>query len=182
MHQPNAVVHPYFAQQSHINPQPKRPRSPPPPPPQTYVEYQHTNEPNDYGLGQQDETAGEDEEIDALETQDEFIQAIKKWVAQDNQLRILNAREKEARDHRQFLTRQIHRFVEDNGLEYPTIDVGGDGELIICEKREYSALSFSYIHKCLSGLIKEPAHVDRILHALRENREYFIVPDIRRSK
>jgi hypothetical protein len=121
------------------------------------------------------------EEIPLLTTQEEFIHAIKKWVATDNQLRVLNARVKEAREHRNLITQQIHQYVEDRNLDYPSIEIS-DGELILCEKREYSSLTFSYIDKCLSQLIKEPAHVDRIMNVLRENRECYIVPDIRRSQ
>lgn len=129
-----------------------------------------------------EEDDGDDtEEIPLLTTQEEFIHAIKKWVATDNQLRILNARTKEAREHRQLLTQQLHQYVEDNNLDYPSIEIS-DGELILCEKREYSSLTFSYIDQCLSKLIKEPAHVERIMSALRENRECYLVPDIRRSQ
>ena len=121
------------------------------------------------------------DEIPLLTTQEEFIQAIKKWVAIDNQLRVLNIRVKEARESRQMITQQIHQYVEDNNLDYPSIEIS-DGELILCEKREYSSLSFSYIDRCLSQLIKEPAHVERIMSVLRENRECYLVPDIRRSQ
>jgi len=120
-------------------------------------------------------------DIPALSTQEEFIQAIKKWVALDNQQRVLNARVKEIRENRHFLTQQIHQYAEDKNLDYPSIEIH-DGELILCEKREYSSLSFSYIERCLSQLIQEPAHVERILQTLRDNRECYLVPDIRRSK
>jgi hypothetical protein len=128
-----------------------------------------------------EEEEEEIEEIPLLTTQEEFIQAIKKWVATDNQLRILNTRTKEAREQRQRLTQQLHQYVEDNNLEYPSIEIS-DGELILCEKREYSSLSFSYIDQCLSQLIKEPSHIERIMATLRENRECYLVPDIRRSQ
>lgn len=160
----------------------KRARSPPPP---THYATTDSHEDLDKSpiapYSSQIEEDDDIEEIPLLSTQEEFIQAIKKWVAVDNQLRILNARAKEARESRQLLTQQIHQYVEDNNLDYPSIEIS-DGELILCEKREYSSLSFSYIDRCLSQLIKEPAHVERILSVLRENRECYLVPDIRRSQ
>lgn len=128
-----------------------------------------------------EDTADDDaeEEIPTITTQQEFIKAVKNWVTLDNQLRIFNERVKEAREARSFLTQQIHQYTEDHNFTSPSIEIS-DGELIICDKREYSSLSFSYIDKCLSKLIKEPAHVDRILHFLKENRESYVVPDIRR--
>ena len=164
---------------------PRRTRSPPPP-----SNYQQTEDLDDLSHSpsshpthlQKEEDEDDDiQEIPLLTTQEEFIQAIKKWVAMDNQLRILNARAKESRESRNLLTQQIHQYVEDNNLDYPSIEIS-DGELILCEKREYSSLTFSYIDHCLSQLIKEPSHVERIMATLRENRECHLVPDIRRSQ
>jgi hypothetical protein len=162
----------YFTAPSAI----KRPRSPPP------LQYTLSEIQEDLATTEQPSINEEEDiqDIPLLNTQEEFIQAIKKWVATDNQLRILNARIKESRENRQLLTQQIHQYVEDNNLDYPSIEIS-DGELILCEKREYSSLSFSYIDHCLSQLIKEPTHVERIMSSLRENRECYLVPDIRRS-
>lgn len=190
-------IHPYFVpNQYSYSLQPIRPQQhldepnttknksrskSPPPKPNPYDEKQGQEQGYEQAVENGEESDRNLEE-ENIETQDEFIHAINSWIAMDNQLRVLNAKVQDAKTRRQKLTNLIHRFSEDNGLEYPTIDAGLDGELILCEKREYSALSFSYIHKCLSHLITEPAHVDRIMHALREHREYFVVPDIRRSK
>jgi len=151
----------------------RRTRSPPPTP-----THQISNIPEP-----EEDTEDEEnhKEYPILSTEQEFIQSIKKWVALDNQLRVLNVRVKEIRDNRNTLTQQIHQYVEDNNLDYPSIEIS-DGELILCEKREYSSLSFTYIEQCLSKLIKEPSHVERILSTLRENRDCYLVPDIRRSK
>ena len=149
----------------------RRTRSPPPPTPQTSNNLEPEETENEENI----------KEYPILSTEQEFIQSIKKWVALDNQLRVLNVRVKESRENRNILTQQIHQYVEDNNLDYPSIEIS-DGELILCEKREYSSLSFTYIEQCLSKLIKEPSHVERIISTLRENRECYLVPDIRRSK
>ena len=159
-------------------PSPPAKRSRSPPPPENLATFQTQNIHNQEEENEEQEDI---QEIPLITTQEEFIQAIKKWVSTDNQLRILNARAKEAREAKQLLTQQIHQYVEDNNLDYPSIEIS-DGELILCEKREYSSLTFSYIDRCLSQLIKEPAHVERIMASLRENRECYLVPDIRRSQ
>jgi GTP-dependent phosphoenolpyruvate carboxykinase len=151
----------------------KRPKSPPPIQSQTQNKRDTENNDDD-----NDDTESE-EEIPLITTQQEFIKAVKHWVSLDNQLRIFNERIREARETKSILTQQIYQYTEDNNFTNPSIEIS-DGELIVCDKREYSSLSFSYIDKCLTKLIKDPAHVDKIIHTLKENREHYVVPDIRR--
>lgn len=155
----------------------KRPKSPPPIHSQTQTQNKRDTENNDDD--NDDTESDEEEEIPLITTQQEFIKAVKHWVSLDNQLRIFNERIREAREAKSILTQQIYQYTEDNNFTNPSIEIS-DGELIVCDKREYSSLSFSYIDKCLTKLIKDPAHVDRIIHALKENREQYVVPDIRR--
>jgi hypothetical protein len=155
----------------------KRPKSPPPIYSQTPNQNKRDTEIND--TADNDNTESEEEEIPLITTQQEFIKAVKHWVSLDNQLRIFNERIREAREAKSILTQQIYQYTEDNNFTNPSIEIS-DGELIVCDKREYSSLSFSYIDKCLTKLIKEPVHVDKIIHALKENREQYVVPDIRR--
>lgn len=155
-----------------MEPLKKRAKSPPPYP-QTQDENKNVN------IEDEEEEEEEMEEIPLLTTQQEFIKAVKNWVSLDNQLRIFNERIREAREAKTILTQQIHQYTEDHNFTNPSIEIN-DGELIICDKREYSSLSFSYIDKCLTKLIKDPAHVDRIIHYLKDNRENYVVPDIRR--
>jgi GTP-dependent phosphoenolpyruvate carboxykinase len=159
----------------------KRPKSPPPLTQQIYEENTTINSnPPEHMKSQSDQIQEpEEQEIPALTTQQEFVKAVKNWVTLDNQLRIFNERIKEAREAKAILTQQIYQYSEDNNFQSPSIEIS-DGELVICDKREYSSLTFSYIDKCLTKLIKEPAHVDKILHYLKENRESYVVPDIRR--
>ena len=152
----------------------KRPKSPPPIHSQTQNKRDTENNDDD-----NDDTESDEEEIPLITTQQEFIKAVKHWVSLDNQLRIFNERIRESREAKSVLTQQIYQYTEDNNFTNPSIEIS-DGELIVCDKREYSSLSFSYIDKCLTKLIKDPAHVDRIIHALKENREQYVVPDIRR--
>lgn len=153
----------------------KRPKSPPP---QTQLQTKNQNQ-NQKQPDESDDDNESEEEIPLITTQQEFIKAVKHWVSLDNQLRIFNERIREAREAKSILTQQIYQYTEDNNFTNPSIEIS-DGELIVCDKREYSSLSFSYIDKCLTKLIKDPAHVDKIIHALKENREQFVVPDIRR--
>lgn len=157
----------------------KRPKSPPPIHSQTQNQNQNKRDTENNDDDNDDTESDEEEEIPLITTQQEFIKAVKHWVSLDNQLRIFNERIREAREAKSILTQQIYQYTEDNNFTNPSIEIS-DGELIVCDKREYSSLSFSYIDKCLTKLIKDPAHVDRIIHALKENREQYVVPDIRR--
>ena len=159
----------------------KRPKSPPLQVPHTYDENNTSfSNPNQNPNQNQNQIEQEEEqEIPTLTTQQEFVTAVKNWVTLDNQLRIFNERIKEAREAKRILTQQIYQYSEDNNFQSPSVEIS-DGELVICDKREYSSLTFSYIDKCLTKLIKEPAHIDKILHYLKENRESYVVPDIRR--
>lgn len=156
----------------------KRPKSPPPIHSQTQNQNKNKRD-TENNDDDNDDTESDEEEIPLITTQQEFIKAVKHWVSLDNQLRIFNERIREAREAKSILTQQIYQYTEDNNFTNPSIEIS-DGELIVCDKREYSSLSFSYIDKCLTKLIKEPAHIDRIIHALKENREQYVVPDIRR--
>lgn len=157
----------------------KRPKSPPPIQSQTQNQNKRDKERESNENDDDNDDTESEEEIPLITTQQEFIKAVKHWVSLDNQLRIFNERIREARETKSILTQQIYQYTEDNNFTNPSIEIS-DGELIVCDKREYSSLSFSYIDKCLTKLIKDPAHVDKIIHTLKENREQFVVPDIRR--
>jgi hypothetical protein len=55
-----------------------------------------------------------------------------------------------------------------------------DGELRICEKKEYSPLTYGYIERCLANIIPEETHVAYIINYLKENREITTSQDIKR--
>jgi hypothetical protein len=164
------------------NPQPHAQQYPQPHAQQYPQQYRpHQTQQSQYEETPEEETAEMEDEFPLLKTEEEFIAAVKHWVVMDNHIQALNVRVKEARDMVNLLTLQIHQFVEDNNMDHPSIEIS-DGELILCEKREYQSLSFSYIERCLTKLVKDPAHVAKIVDYLRDNRGSTVVPIIRRTR
>ena len=115
----------------------------------------------------------------SLNTREEFIDNIKKWVVADTQLKIVNEKTKKLREYKNNLTDNITKYIEDKNIKTTKIQIS-DGELRFYNKKEYSPLSFTYIEKCLAEIIPEQSHVEYIIEYLKENRETTNEMDIRR--
>ena len=111
---------------------------------------------------------------------EEFAQNIKSWVQIDTQLKSINERIKPIREKKNSLTKEIAQYVQNNQLQKKRIDIT-DGSLGVYEKKEYSALSYGYIEKCLGEIIPDKKHVEYIINYLREHREVKVGFDIRRT-
>jgi hypothetical protein len=109
----------------------------------------------------------------------EFSENVQKWVLIDDQLKKYGENTRKLREYRAALNTQIHEFIHANHLEHVSIGIS-DGELKLAEKREYSPLTFTYIKSCLTTMIKDQGHVERIMAYLRDNREVKQVSEIRR--
>ena len=112
-------------------------------------------------------------------TKQAFSENVQKWVLIDNQMKKYGEAMSKLREYRRNLNTQIHEYVKNNHLEHVSIGIS-DGELKLAEKREYSPLTFTYIKSCLTTMIKDQGHVERIMAYLRDNREVKIASDIRR--
>jgi len=111
---------------------------------------------------------------------DQFAQNIKSWVQLDTQLKTVQERIKPIREKKNSLTKEIVQYVQNNHLQKNRIDIT-DGSLSVYEKKEYSALTYGYIEKCLGEIIPDKRHVEYIITYLREHREVKKGFDIRRS-
>jgi hypothetical protein len=111
-----------------------------------------------------------------------YSDKLKKWVILDKQLRFVNNKTREIRESKSKLTQELCEIVE----QYPHLGNKAieldDGELRFVEKREYTPLSFSYIHECLDKVISNSADVDRIIQYIKENREVRVSHEIRRTE
>jgi hypothetical protein len=107
-----------------------------------------------------------------------FVSHIKKWVLVDLQIKTLNEKIKQLRDIKHHLTNHICKYTEEHRIN-PTIEIS-DGELRIYEKKEYSALTYSYLEECLNKIIPDREHVDYILQYVKDNREHETSYDIKR--
>lgn len=114
-----------------------------------------------------------------MTSKEEFIDNIKKWILIDSQLKIVNEKTKKMREMKHDLTNKISDYKNVNNTKNK-INLS-DGELIICEKKEYSPLTFTYIEECLKKIISDEEQIYFILDYLKKNRKITISPDIRRN-
>lgn len=110
----------------------------------------------------------------------QFITNVQKWVALDNQLKLINEKAKEIRSHKSNLYDDIHKYMEENKLLENKIKIS-DGELRICEKKEYTGLTFGYLEKCLGELISDQNKVKFIIKHLKDNREIGVAHELKRT-
>ena len=111
---------------------------------------------------------------------EKFKENIKSWVQIDTQLKSVQDRIKPIREKKNSLTKEIAEYVQKNQLQKKRIDIN-DGSLGFYNKKEYSALTYGYIEKCLGEIIPDKKHVEYIITYLREHREIRSGIDIRRA-
>jgi len=114
-----------------------------------------------------------------MEQKDKFIQNIQSWVSLDTQLKTINERIKPIREKKTELSEEITKYMKEMQIDKKRIDIT-DGSLGLYEKKEYSALTYGYIEKCLGEIIPDKKHVDYIMNYLREHRQVKQITDIRR--
>jgi hypothetical protein len=111
---------------------------------------------------------------------EQFTKNIKSWVQIDTQLKLINEHIKPLREKKSSLIKDIAEYVQNNQLQKKRIEIT-DGSLGFYEKKEYSALTYGYIEKCLGEIISDKKNVEYIITYLREHREVKKGFDIRRS-
>uniref|UniRef100_A0A6C0JY58 Uncharacterized protein n=1 Tax=viral metagenome TaxID=1070528 RepID=A0A6C0JY58_9ZZZZ len=100
----------------------------------------------------------------------EFVDNVKKWVLCDQQLKIMKEKTDRIRDMKNTLGSAICTYMDENKLSQNEIEIT-NGKLKICDKKEYSPLTFSYIEHSLAKIIPDKSHVQYIIQYLKENRE-----------
>jgi aldehyde:ferredoxin oxidoreductase len=115
-----------------------------------------------------------------MEDKEQLLKNITEWVNIDNKLKYISEKIKPLREKKTELSREITEYYKTNNLESKKININGNS-LNLYEKKEYSALTYSYIEKCLGDIITDKKHIDYIISYLKEHREIKTVTDIRRS-
>lgn len=115
-----------------------------------------------------------------VDTRENFISNIQKWVMIDSQIKLINEKVKKAREMRNSLLENITTYVHANNIENTKIEIS-DGELKFYEKREYQPITFGYVEECLGKIISDKTQVGYIMNYLREHREVKLSKDIRRN-
>ena len=113
-----------------------------------------------------------------VNSKQQLIDDVQKWVLLEGKLKEVNEKVKGMRDMKNQLTRNITEYMKINNLK-SNIEIS-DGELRFYEKKEYSALTYSYIEKCLKDIIADEKQVEYIIKYLKDNREQTTSTDIKR--
>jgi hypothetical protein len=108
-----------------------------------------------------------------------FEGQIQQWVQIDNQLKQLNDKAKELRDKRNLLEQNITNHAFSNNLSDSTVKIS-DGRLKFVNTKVQEPLTFRYLEKTLSEIIKNESQVKLMMEHIRQKRAVKIVPEIKR--
>lgn len=109
----------------------------------------------------------------------EFERNIQKWVAVDNQLKIVNEKAKELRDEKNDLLEDINMYIDTNKLTNASIDIS-DGKLKFAQSRVTQPLTLKFVENCLSNIINDQRQVTQIMKYIKDKREKKDVSEIKR--
>jgi hypothetical protein len=110
-----------------------------------------------------------------------FVENVKKWAICDQQLKHIKDKTDQIRELKNTLGSSICTYMIDNNLSNNAIEIT-NGKLKVCEKKEYSPLTYSYIEQCLAKIISEQSHVDYIIRYLKNNREIKTTVELKMCK
>ena len=108
-----------------------------------------------------------------------FENQIQQWVQLDNQLKQINEKIKELREKRNALEKNITKYASSNNLSNATVQIS-DGRLKFANTKVQEPLTFKYLEKTLSEVIKNDSQVKLIMEHIRQKREVKVVPEIKR--
>ena len=109
-----------------------------------------------------------------------FVENVQKWLLYEQQLKIVTDKVKQIRESKNETAESICNYMQTHGLTNKKIKIN-DGELKICEKKEYSPLTYTYVEECLAKIITEKENVEFIMDYLKQNREIKITHEIRKT-
>ena len=78
------------------------------------------------------------------------------------------------------LSEKLLEYASDNNLTHKIIEIT-DGNLKFQTRKQPSALTFTFIEKCLSDCISNEDHVKQILHYIKERRESKYINELKRT-
>ena len=108
-----------------------------------------------------------------------FENQIQQWVSLDNQLKQLNEKTKELREKRNTLEEKITNYASSNNLSNATVEIS-DGKLKFVNTKVQEPLSYKYLEKTLSEVIKNESQVKLIMEHIKQKRTVKIVQEIKR--
>jgi len=109
-----------------------------------------------------------------------FVENVQKWLLYEQQLKLVADKAKQIRESKNTTAESICKYMQTHGLSQNKIKIT-DGELKMCEKKEYSPLTFGYVEECLAKIIPEKESVEFIMDYLKSNREIKISKELRHT-
>jgi hypothetical protein len=108
-----------------------------------------------------------------------FESNIKEWVKIDDQLKLLQQKQKELREKRNELNDVINTYIETNHLNNSIIQIS-DGSLKYNSNKTTQPLTFRFVRECLSNCISNQESVDQLMNYIKEHRESKINYELKR--
>lgn len=108
-----------------------------------------------------------------------FENQIQQWVQLDNQLKKLNEQAKQLREQRTKIEDTLTVYAKNNNMVNSTIKLNNE-RLRFVDTKVTGPLTFKYLEKSLGEIIKNESQVKLIIQHLKQNRDYKIVPEIKR--
>lgn len=108
-----------------------------------------------------------------------FESNIKEWVKIDDQLKLLQQKQKELREKRGDLNHEINNYIETNNLNNSIIQIS-DGSLKYNSNKSTQPLTFRFVRECLSNCISNEESVEQLMNYIKEHRESKINYELKR--
>lgn len=108
-----------------------------------------------------------------------FENQIQQWVTIDNQLKQLNEKTRELREKRNNLENDITKYAFSNNLNNNFVKIS-DGKLKFVHTKISEPLTFKYLEKTLSEVIKNDTQVKQIMEHLKNKRSIKVIQEIKR--
>ena len=108
-----------------------------------------------------------------------FENQIQQWVLIDNELKRINDRSKELRNKRSELCDNITKYADNNNMSASVIKIS-DGKIKFSNTKIQEPLTFKYLEKSLSELIKNESQVKLIIEHIKNNRTSKYITEIKR--
>ena len=108
-----------------------------------------------------------------------FSDNIKEWISIDDEIKELNNQLKIKRDHRNKLLYKVLEYKTSNDLSGKMIKYNNE-TLRFTTTRQYQAITYEFVRKCLGELIVDKEQVSLIMDYIKEKRNFKNVEDIKR--
>jgi hypothetical protein len=108
-----------------------------------------------------------------------FERQVQEWVSVDNQLKILNDKVRELREKKNTITGSLTKYAESNNLVNSAIQIS-DGKLRFTNTKVTEPLTFKYLEKTLSQVIKSEIQVRQIIDHIKAKRTIKTIQEIKR--